>query len=296
MSARGVGVHSGQIVTIVLRPAPVNTGIVFRRVDLDPVVEVKADVDLVGDTRLSTCLQSKGVRVSTIEHLMSAAAGLGVDNLYVDMNAEEIPIMDGSSVSFVFLLQSAGLVDQPEQLKRFVRIKRKIEVVSEGKKASVEPFNGFKVKFEIGFNHPTILESDCLCEVDFSSTSFVREICRARTFGFLADVERLKQQNLVMGGNLKNAIVLDDERILNPGGLRYQDEFVRHKILDAVGDLYLLGRPMIGLFKGYKSGHALNNILLKTLMMDADAWEVITFPRGDQPIHFSVLPSDQRSI
>ncbi len=289
MSARGVGVHSGKIVTIMLRPAPVNTGVVFRRIDLDPIVEIKACVEHVGDTRLSTCLQQKGVRVSTVEHLMSAAAGLGVDNLYIDLNAEEVPIMDGSAVSFVFLLQSAGLVDQPEQLKRFVRIKQKVEVVSEGKKASVRPFSGFKVGFEIGFEHPIMTQENCKVEVDFSSTSFVRDICRARTFGFLSDVEKLKQQKLVLGGSLKNSIVLDDERVLNPGGLRYTDEFVRHKILDAVGDLYLLGQPMIGAFWGYKSGHALNNILLKTLMMDTDSWEVVTFPNGDVPIYFSSL-------
>ena len=284
--ATGVGLHTGEKVYLTLRPAAPDTGIVFRRVDLDPAVEIRACAENVGDTRLSSTLVQDGVRVSTVEHLLSAFAGLGIDNAYVDVSAPEVPIMDGSAGPFVFLLQSAG-VEEQNKAKRFIRIKRKVEVVEGDKRASFEPFDGFKVTFSIDFDHPAFKEKAQFATVDFSSTSFVREVSRARTFGFLRDIEMLRQKELALGGSLDNAIVVDDYRIMNEDGLRYEDEFVKHKILDAIGDLYLLGHSLIGAFSGHKSGHALNNRLLRELISQEDAWEEITFNEPeDAPISY----------
>ncbi len=284
--ATGVGLHTGEKVYLTLRPAAPDTGIVFRRVDLDPAVEIRACAENVGDTRLSSTLVQDGVRVSTVEHLLSAFAGLGIDNAYVDVSAPEVPIMDGSAGPFVFLLQSAG-VEEQNKAKRFIRIKRKVEVVEGDKRASFEPFDGFKVTFSIDFDHPAFKEKAQFATVDFSSTSFVREVSRARTFGFLRDIEMLRQKELALGGSLDNAIVVDDYRIMNEDGLRYEDEFVKHKILDAIGDLYLLGHSLIGAFSGHKSGHALNNRLLRELISQEDAWEEITFDEPeDAPISY----------
>ena len=284
--ATGVGLHTGEKVYLTLRPAAPDTGIVFRRVDLDPPVEIRACAENVGDTRLSSTLVQDGVRVSTVEHLLSAFAGLGIDNAYVDVSAPEVPIMDGSAGPFVFLLQSAG-VEEQNKAKRFIRIKRKVEVVDGDKRASFEPFEGFKVTFSIDFDHPAFKERAQFATVDFSSTSFVREVSRARTFGFLRDIEMLRQKELALGGSLDNAIVVDDYRVMNEDGLRYEDEFVKHKILDAIGDLYLLGHSLIGAFSGHKSGHALNNRLLRELISQKDAWEEITFDEPeDAPISY----------
>ena len=274
--ATGVGLHSGEKVFLTLKPAPVNTGVVFRRVDLDPVVEVEARAEYVGETMLSTTLVKDGVRVATVEHLMSAMAGLGLDNCYVELSAAEVPIMDGSAGPFVFLLQSAGIAEQ-DAAKRFTRIKRPITVEEEGKWATFTPFEGFKVSFTIEFNHPVFEGRSQNATVDFSSTSFVKEVSRARTFGFMRDIEALRSMNLALGGSVDNAIVVDDYRILNEDGLRYDDEFVRHKMLDAIGDLYLMGSSLIGEFRGFKSGHDLNNKLLRKLIAEEDAWEVVTF-------------------
>lgn len=284
--ATGVGLHTGEKVYLTLRPAAPDTGIVFRRVDLDPAVEIRACAENVGDTRLSSTLVQGGVRVSTVEHLLSAFAGLGIDNAYVDVSAPEVPIMDGSAGPFVFLLQSAG-VEEQSKAKRFIRIKRKVEIVEGDKRAFFEPFDGFKVTFSIDFDHPAFKERAQSATVDFSSTSFVREVSRARTFGFLRDIEMLRQKELALGGSLDNAIVVDDYRIMNEDGLRYEDEFVKHKILDAIGDLYLLGHSLIGAFSGHKSGHALNNRLLRELISQRDAWEEITFNElEDAPISY----------
>lgn len=284
--ATGVGLHTGKKIYLTLRPAAVDTGIVFRRVDLDEPVEICARPENVGDTRLSTALEQDGVKISTVEHLLSAFAGLGIDNAYVDVSAPEVPIMDGSAGPFVFLIQSAG-VEEQSAAKRFIRIKRKV-VVEEGDKwASFEPFDGFKVTFGIDFDHPAFADHTRSATVDFSSTSFVKEVSRARTFGFLRDLEMLRERELALGGSLDNAIVVDDYRVLNDDGLRYEDEFVKHKILDAIGDLYLLGHSLIGTFSGYKSGHALNNKLLKALMADESAWEEVTFREdGNVPISY----------
>ena len=284
--ATGVGLHTGEKVYLTLRPAAPDTGIVFRRVDLEQPVDISACTDNVGDTRLSTTLEQDGVRVSTVEHLLSAFAGLGVDNAYVDVSAPEVPIMDGSAGPFVFLIQSAG-VEEQNAPKRFIRIKRKVSVEDGDKRAAFEPFDGFKVSFAIDFDHPAFTEKTQFSSIDFSSTSFVKEVSRARTFGFLRDIEMLRERELALGGSLDNAIVVDDYRILNEDGLRYEDEFVKHKILDAIGDLYLLGHSLIGAFTGYKSGHALNNRLLKTLVADRSAWEEVTFEEGDKvPISY----------
>jgi UDP-3-O-[3-hydroxymyristoyl] N-acetylglucosamine deacetylase len=284
--ATGVGLHTGEKVYLTLRPAAPDTGIVFRRVDLQPAVEIRACAENVGDTRLSSTLVQNGVRVSTVEHLLSAFAGLGIDNAYVDVSAPEVPIMDGSAGPFVFLLQSAG-VEEQNAPKRFIRIKRKIEVREGDKRAGFEPFDGFKVTFAIDFDHPAFNERTQYASVDFSSTSFVREVSRARTFGFLRDIEMLRQRELALGGSMDNAIVVDDYRILNEDGLRYEDEFVKHKILDAIGDLYLLGHSLIGAFVGYKSGHALNNRLLRALIQQQDAWEEVTFSDQEEaPISY----------
>ena len=284
--ATGVGLHTGNKILLTLRPAPVNTGIVFRRVDLDEPVEIRANPLNVGDTQLSTSLQRGNVKVSTVEHLLSALAGLGIDNAYIDLSAPEVPIMDGSAGPFVFLIQSAGIVEQ-DQAKTFIRIKKPI-VVEEGDKwARFDPFNGFKVAFTIQFDHPLFQGSCQEAEIDFSTTSFVKEVSRARTFGFMRDIEKLRERNLALGGSLDNAIVVDDYRVLNEDGLRYRDEFVKHKILDAIGDLYLLGHSLIGAFSGYKSGHALNNRLLRTLLEADNAWEYVTFDAVDEaPISY----------
>ena len=287
--ATGVGLHTGKKICLTLRPAPVDTGIIFRRIDLDPVVELAAKPESVGDTRLSTALCEGDVSVSTIEHLMSAFAGLGVDNAYVELNASEVPIMDGSAGPFVFLVQSAGLTEQAKP-KKFIRIKDVIRVEEGDKSAQFEPFDGFKVSFSIDFDHPIFNKSPQKAEIDFSSTSFVKEISRARTFGFMHEVEAMRERGLALGGSQNNAIVMDSYSILNKDGLRYEDEFVKHKILDAIGDLYLLGYPLIGLFSAHKSGHALNNKLLRALMQNESAWELVTFEDIEQaPIAFSQL-------
>ena len=259
-----------------LRPAAVNAGITFRRIDLDKPVDIKADPKLVGETMLGTTLIKDNVKVATVEHLMSALAGLGIDNLMVDLSAPEVPIMDGSAAPFVFLLQSAGIEEQ-HAAKRFIRIKKKIRVEDDDKWAQLTPFNGFKVNFEIFFNHPVFNKLSRGASIDFSSTSFLKEVSRARTFCFLRDVETLREHNLTLGGSMDNAIVLDDYRILNEDGLRYANEFVIHKILDAIGDIYLLGHSLIGEFSAHKSGHDLNNQLLRALLDDATAWEEVTF-------------------
>jgi UDP-3-O-[3-hydroxymyristoyl] N-acetylglucosamine deacetylase len=274
--ATGIGLHSGQKVYLTLRPAVPDTGIVFRRVDLDPVVEIPALPEYVGETTLSTTLVKDGVKVSTVEHLLSAMAGLGIDNAYVELNAPEVPIMDGSAGPFVFLIQSAGIQEQNVP-KQFIRIKRPVMVEDGDKWVRFEPFEGFKVAFTIDFDHPVFKDGSQTAEVDFSSTSFVREISRARTFGFMNQIEALRANNLALGGSLDNAVVLDNYRVLNEDGLRYMDEFVKHKILDSIGDLYLLGHSLIGAFNGYKSGHALNNQLLRATLADATAWELVTF-------------------
>ncbi|MFL6622614.1 MAG: UDP-3-O-acyl-N-acetylglucosamine deacetylase [Sulfurifustis sp.] len=284
--ATGVGLHTGEKVYLTLRPAPSDTGIVFRRVDLDPVVEIRACPENVSDTRLSTTIECNDARVSTVEHLMSAFAGMGIDNAYVELTAPEVPIMDGSAGPFVFLIQSAGIAEQGAP-KRFIRIKRRIKIADGDKWAAFEPFEGFKVSFAIDFNHPTFRSSNQKTTVDFSTTSFVKEVSRARTFGFMADLETLRQSGLARGGGVDNAIVLDDYRILNEDGLRYEDEFVKHKVLDAIGDLYLLGHPLIGAFSAHKSGHSLNNRLLRRLVERSDAWELMTYNDNEEaPISF----------
>jgi UDP-3-O-[3-hydroxymyristoyl] N-acetylglucosamine deacetylase len=284
--ATGVGLHTGDKVYLTLRPAPVDTGIVFRRVDLQEPVDIRACPENVTDTRLSTTLEHDGARISTVEHLMSAFAGLGIDNAYVDLTAAEVPIMDGSAGPFVFLIQSAGIAEQTAP-KRFIRIKKKIQVDDGDKWACFEPFEGFKVSFTIDFAHPMFQNSTQRASVDFSTTSFVKEVSRARTFGFMGDLEALRAAGLARGGGLDNAIVLDNFRILNEDGLRYEDEFVKHKVLDAIGDLYLLGHPLIGAFSAHKSGHSLNNRLLRKVAATRDAWELITYDETeDAPIAF----------
>ena len=274
--ATGVGLHTGQKVLLTLKPAAIDTGIVFRRVDLKPVVEIVAKAENVGDTTLSTSLMQGHVRVSTVEHLLSALAGLGIDNVIVEVNASEVPIMDGSAGPFVFLIQSAGIIEQNAP-KKFIRIKKPIVVKDGEKVASFLPFDGFKVTFSIDFDHPVFRDRTSVAEVDFSSTSFVKEVSRARTFGFMHEFEYLRSKGLAKGGSFDNAIVVDEYRILNEDGLRYQDEFVKHKVLDAIGDLYLLGNSLIGEFKAHKSGHALNNKSLRKLIARKDAWEVVVF-------------------
>lgn len=276
IEATGITLHSGERTVLKLWPAPPNTGIVFRRVDLNPIVEIPAKAEYVGDTTLSTTLVKDGVRVATVEHLLSAFAGLGIDNAFVDVTASEIPIMDGSAGPFVFLIQSAGIEEQ-NVAKRFTRIKRKVKVQDGDKWASFEPFNGFKVTFTIDFDHPLFKAHTKTATLDFSSISYVKEVSRARTFGFMSDFEKLQAMNLARGASLDNAIAIDEFRILNEDGLRYENEFVKHKILDAVGDLYLLGTSLVGAFSGYKSGHALNNKLLRQLLVESDAWEFVTF-------------------
>lgn len=285
--ATGVGLHTGDKIFLTLRPAAPDSGIVFRRTDLPTPVEIPATAQNVGDTQLSTCLSRGDVRISTVEHLLSAFAGLGVDNAIVDVSAAEVPIMDGSSGPFVFLIQSAGIEEQPAA-KRFIRIRRPVEVRDGEKWARFSPFDGFKVSFGIDFDHPVFRDQSSFATIDFSSTSFVKEVSRARTFGFLRDIEMLRERNLALGGSMDNAVVVDDYRVLNEDGLRYEDEFVKHKILDAIGDLYLLGHSLIGAFEGFKSGHALNNRLLTTLIAERDAWEEVTFDHADRvPISYA---------
>lgn len=274
--ATGVGVHTGHTVYLSLRPAPVDTGIVFVRVDCDPAVEIPAKPAYVGDTSFCTTLAKDGVRVGTVEHLLSAFAGLGIDNAIVELNAPEVPIMDGSASPFVFLIQSAGIEEQSAS-KKFIRIKKPVEVIEDDKYIQVLPFDGFKVSFTIEFDHPVIRKGGQTVSLDFTSSSYVKQISRARTFGFLSDFDWLRANNLASGASLDNAIVLDDYKVVNEDGLRYEDEFVRHKILDAVGDLYLLGHNIIGEFSGFKSGHKLNNMFVQKLLATEGAWDIVTF-------------------
>lgn len=276
VSVTGVGLHSGEKVTLSLRPGPVNSGVVFRRVDVKPVEEICARADLVHDTRLSTCMEQNGVRIATIEHLMSALAGLGIDNVVVEMDGAEVPIMDGSAGTFIFLLQSAGIVEQSAP-KKFIRIKKKVEVKQGDKWVKFEPYHGYKLTFTINFAHPVFANTKQHVTLDLDEHAYVRDISRARTFGFMQDVEYMRSQGLALGGSLDNAIVMDEYRVLNADGLRFEDEFVKHKVLDAIGDLYLLGHPIIGAFSGFKSGHALNNALLRELLADDQAWEFVTY-------------------
>jgi UDP-3-O-[3-hydroxymyristoyl] N-acetylglucosamine deacetylase len=279
--ATGVGLHSGAKVTLVLRPAASDTGIVFRRVDLEPPIDLRADPMTVGDTRMASCLEKDGVKIGTVEHLMSALAGLGIDNLYVDVDAAEIPIMDGSASTFVFLLKSAGIEEQPAA-KRFLRVRKTVEVRDGDKWARFEPYDGFRLSFSIVFNHPAVDQTGTSTSFDFAEQSYVREVARARTFGFMQDVEMLRENGLALGGSLDNAIVMDEYRVLNAEGLRYADEFVKHKVLDAIGDLYLAGHPLLASFSAHKSGHALNNLLLRKLLADPSAWELVTFEQSEQ--------------
>ena len=278
--ASGVGLHTGIKVNMALRPAAPDTGIVFRRIDLDPVVDLPATALNVGDTRMCSCVEREGAKVGTIEHLMSAFAGLGIDNAYVDLDASELPILDGSASPFVFLIQSAGIEEQPVA-KKFIRIKRPIEVREADKTgekwARFEPYDGFRLTFSIVFNHPAIDRTGQSVTIDFAEHSYVREVARARTFGFMQEVEWLRENGLAQGGGLDNAVVLDEYRVLNGDGLRYSDEFVKHKVLDAIGDLYLLGHPLLASFTAHKSGHALNNALARELLANSDAWEYVSF-------------------
>jgi len=287
--ATGVGLHTGHKVSLALRPAPIDTGIVFCRSDLPGQPAIPALATNVSNTTMATVLERDGARVSTVEHLMSALFGLGIDNAFIDVSAEEVPIMDGSAGTFVFLIQSAGIEEQAAP-KRYVRILKRVEVEDGDKKVALEPFDGFKIRFTIEFNHPVFEASASDVEVDFADVSFVREMSRARTFGFTQEVEMLRTRGLARGGSLDNAIVIDDFRVLNADGLRMDDEFVKHKALDAVGDLYLLGRPLIGAFHGRKSGHALNNLLVRKLIADTSAWEEITFDKVESlPRAFALL-------
>ena len=276
IKAFGIGLHSGEPIMLKLMPAPPDTGIIFRRVDLDPVVEIKARAENVGDTTMSTSLTWKDVKISTVEHLLSAMAGLGIDNAYVEVNAAEIPIMDGSAGPFVFLIQSAGLHEQDEP-KKFIRIKEKVRVPYNDAWAQVSPFEGFKVAFTGVWDHPVLKKHGTKASINFNSTSFVKEVSRARTFGFLSDLEELKENNLVLGGSEKNAIAIGDDEIHNEDGLRLENEMIKHKILDAIGDLYLLGHNLVGSFEGFKSGHTVNNALLRELIARPETWEVVTY-------------------
>ena len=271
----GIGLHSGQKVGLTLRPAAPNTGIVYRRVDLEEPIEIVSSPEAVGETMLSTTLVKDGVKVSTIEHLMSAFAGLGIDNAYVDLTASEIPIMDGSAAPFIYLIQSAGIETQ-QVAKQFVKIKKPIRFENHAGWAELKPFDGFQVSFEIDFDHPAVKSTQQTFSLNLSNASYSREISRARTFGFMRDVEMLRSKNMGLGGSLGNAVVLDEYRVLNKDGLRYQDEFVKHKMLDAIGDLYTLGHSIIGAYHGHKSGHAINNLLLHELLAQTDAWELTT--------------------
>jgi len=292
VNATGIAVHSGQKVYLTLRPAPVNTGIVFCRVDCDPAVTIPARVEHVVDTRFSTCIGREGVHISTVEHLMSALSGLGIDNLYVDVSAQEVPVMDGSAAPFVFLIKSAGIEEQ-NAVKKFIRIKKHIAVVQGDKTAELKPFEGFRVNLGLDYEHP-ILDDNKRVSFDFSSGSYIREVSRARTFGFLSDYEFLRERKLALGASLDNTVVLDEFKVVNEDGLRYSDECVRHKVLDAIGDLYLLGHSVIGEFVGYKSGHELNNKLLRRLLQEEDAFEIITF-EDSETVPLSFIPVLQAS-
>ncbi|MDX3772539.1 UDP-3-O-acyl-N-acetylglucosamine deacetylase [Chromatiaceae bacterium AAb-1] len=287
VSSTGVGLHKGEKVTLTLRPAPDNTGIMFRRVDLEPVVDFKVTPELVGDTVMCTCLINKdGVRLSTTEHLMAAVAGLGIDNLIIEVDAAEIPIMDGSANPFVYLLLEAGIAEQ-RQPKKFIRIKRPVRVEDGDKWAEFKPYHGFRIDFAIHFNHPVISETTQQMQLDFSAAGFIKDISRARTFGFLHDIEYLRSKNLALGGSFDNAVVLDEFRVLNQDGLRYEDEFIKHKILDAIGDLYMAGYSILGEFSSYKTGHALNNQLLCAVLANQENWEFVTFEdKADLPISY----------
>ncbi|TLU66730.1 UDP-3-O-acyl-N-acetylglucosamine deacetylase [Thalassotalea litorea] len=277
VSATGVGLHKGEKVQITLRPAPANTGIIFRRVDLEPVVDIKACPEAVGETTLCTCLvNEQGVQISTVEHLLAAVAGLGIDNMIIEVDSPEIPIMDGSALPFVYLIQSVG-IDEANVAKRFLRIKNTIRVEEGDKWAELRPYEGFKVNFAIDFDHPVIANTAQTMKMDFSSSSFIKEISRARTFGFMKDIEFLRSHNLALGGSLENAIVLDEYRMLNSDDLRYDDEFVKHKILDAIGDLYMSGVSILGELNAYKSGHGLNNLLLREVFKQSENWEWVTY-------------------
>jgi UDP-3-O-[3-hydroxymyristoyl] N-acetylglucosamine deacetylase len=285
VQATGVGLHTGEKVYLTLRPAPVNSGIVFRRVDLPGSADIRAEAHAVHDTRLSTCLETDGARIATVEHLMSALCGLGIDNAIVELSSPELPIMDGSAGTFVFLIQSAGILEQ-SAAKKFIRIKKTIEVKDGDKWVRFDPFNGYKLSFTINFAHPVFANTKQNVTVDLGERSYVKEVSRARTFGFMQEVEYMRSQGLALGGNLDNAIVMDEYRVINPDGLRFEDEFVKHKVLDAIGDLYLLGHPLIGAFTGYKSGHALNNALCRALLADESAWEFTTFDKPEEAPDF----------
>jgi UDP-3-O-[3-hydroxymyristoyl] N-acetylglucosamine deacetylase len=286
VSATGVGLHNGEKVVMTLKPAAIDSGIVFKRVDLPDAPKIQATPDAVKDTRLCSALEQNGARVATVEHLMSALAGLGVDNIIVEINASEIPIMDGSAGPFIFLLQSAGIIEQSAP-KKFIRIKKQVEVKEADKWVKFEPYHGFKMEFTIDFAHPVFESSGKTVAIDFADNTYIKEISRARTFGFMHEVEYLRANGLARGGSLDNAIVLDEYRVLNSDGLRYQDEFAKHKLLDAIGDLYMLGHPILGAFYAYKSGHALNNQLLRALLADQEAWEYATFENTDDaPVGF----------
>ena len=281
VTASGVGLHTGKKVRLTLRPAPVDTGVVFRRVDLPVVVDIPARAELVGETRLSSCLVSGDAKVYTVEHLMSALGGLGVDNVFIDIDAAEVPIMDGSAAPFVLLVQQAGIVAQAAP-KKFLRVLKRVEVSEGDKWARFEPHEGYRLSFSIDFKHPVIDRSTQSVSLDFAETSYLKEIARARTFGFMHDVENLREDGLALGGGLDNAVVLDEYRVLNAEGLRFADEFIRHKLLDAVGDLYLAGKPLLASFSAHKSGHALNNRLLRKLLAEASAWETVSFERAEE--------------
>jgi UDP-3-O-[3-hydroxymyristoyl] N-acetylglucosamine deacetylase len=287
VSATGVGLHKGEKVQITLRPAPANTGIVFRRIDLDPVVDIKASPEAVGETTLCTCLvNEQGVQISTVEHLLAAIAGLGIDNLVIDVDSPEVPIMDGSALPFVYLIQSVGIEEQKAP-KRFLRILKTIRVEDGDKWAELKPYEGFRINFAIDFSHPVIVNTTQKMSLDLSSSSFIKEISRARTFGFMKDIEYLRSHNLALGGSLENAIVLDEYRMLNKDELRYENEFVKHKILDAIGDLYMSGVSILGELNAYKSGHALNNLLLREVFKRTEAWEWVTYEEtNESPIQF----------
>jgi len=289
VAVTGIGLHKGDKVTMTLRPAPANTGIIFRRIDLEPYVDIPADAGLVGDTMLCTCLSNEeGHTISTVEHLSSALAGLGIDNIIVEVNSNELPIMDGSASPFIFLLQSAG-IEELNTSKKFIRINKPVRVEEGDKWAEFHPFDGFRIDFQIDFNHPVIRQSKQHMVLDFSSDSYIDKVSRARTFGFLNDLEYMHSNNLALGGSMDNAVALDEFRVLNQEGLRYQDEFVKHKILDAVGDLYLAGHSIIGELKAYKSGHGLNNKLLNQLLAQQECWEFVSFDeKEDSPIHFGL--------
>lgn len=293
IKATGVGLHTGKKINLTLKPAPINSGIVFKRIDVESQ-PVKASLENVHDTRLSTTLSNEKVQISTVEHLLSAMAGLGIDNSFVELDGPEVPIMDGSARPFVFMIQSAGIREQ-DAPKRFIKIKKTVKVEQDGKWAKIEPFNGFKVAFTIDFNHPTFTQTSQSSEIDFSSVSYLSQVSRARTFGFSKDIEILRKNNLALGGSVNNAIVIDDYRVINEEGLRFEDEFVKHKILDAIGDLYLLGHGIIGSFSAFKSGHHLNNLLLRELINNNEAWEEFIIENEENAPIFYTKPIEVRT-